>query len=201
MDYLANNWWNTVSGQNVYDYVYKGVALPLKPVWLTFDDSYQDIYDYAYPVLQSHNQKASIFSVTQYMGLMNSWDLGNEAQHLHMTWNMLSTLYQNGLGADGHTQHHAAMFDLNIPQQQAEIWGNQLDLVSHLGVAGYDFSYPYGQYPDTAEWLVAHSGFHSAVIIGQAKQYTDYINMYELTRIGISQGDSLSTFISKLTQP
>ncbi len=201
MDYLASNGWHTITGQNIYDYVYKGVALPTNPVWLTFDNSYQDVYDYAYPILQSHNQKGSIFTVTQYMGVMNSWDLGNEAQHLHMTWNMLSTMVQNGQNADGHTQHHAAMYDLNVPQQQAEIWGNQLDLVGHLGQPGYDFSYPYGQYPDTAEWLVAHSGFHTAVIIGQAKQYTDYVNMYELTRIGISDGDNLSTFISKLTQP
>ncbi len=201
MDYLANNGWTTITGEDMYNYIYKGTALPAKPVWLTFDDSYENIYDYAYSIMQAHGQKASIFSVTQYMGLMNSWDLGTEAQHLHMTWNMLSTMSQAGQSADGHTQHHVALYDLTVPQQQAEIWGNQVDLVSRLGQPGLNFAYPYGQYPDSAKWLVAHSGFHAATVIGQAKQYTDYADMYELTRIGVYDSDSLSTFISKLNQP
>ena len=53
----------------------------------------------------------------------------------------------------------------------------------------------------SAEWAVAHSGFHAAVIIGQAKQYTTNINMFELSRLGIADSDTLQNFITKLTAP
>lgn len=79
--------------------------------------------------------------------------------------------------------------------------GAQRDLVSFLGTPGSSFSYPYGQNPDSAKWLLAHSGFRSGVVIGQAKQHTDYADMYQMTRIGIADSDTLPTFITKITQP
>jgi peptidoglycan/xylan/chitin deacetylase (PgdA/CDA1 family) len=201
MDYLANNGWHTITGEDIYNYIYKGTPLPSQPIWLTFDDSYQNNYDYVYPVLSQRGLRASIFTNTQYMGQMNSWDICCEPQHLHMTWNMLTQMRNANLAADSHTQHHVHFFDLNAAQAQAEVWGTQRDLVSFLGDAGLNFSYPYGQYPDQAEWAISHSGFHSAVIIGQVKQYTNFANMFELTRIGISDGDTLQQFINKITAP
>ncbi|HUS16124.1 MAG TPA: polysaccharide deacetylase family protein [Chloroflexia bacterium] len=201
MDYLQSNGYTTIDGGALYDYLYKGTTLPARPVWLTFDDSYQNISNYMVPAMQARGLQGSIFTVTQYMGQMNSWDLGNEAQHPHLTWDMLRAGVAAGATADSHTQHHAHMFDLSVAAQQAEIWGSQRDLVSFLGQPGRNFSYPYGQYPDSAKWLVAHSGFQAAVVINQVKQYTSFADLYELSRIGISDSDTLPTFISKLAAP
>src|SRR5439155_21818805 len=84
MDYLVSNNWTTITGDDIYNYLYKGTALPAKPVWLTFDDSYQNVYDNALPIMQIRGLKGSIFAVTQYMGQMNSWDIASEPQHLHI---------------------------------------------------------------------------------------------------------------------
>jgi len=201
MDYLQSNGYTTIDGGALYDYLYKGTPLPTKPVWLTFDDSYQNFHDYAAGILQARGQSASIFSVTQYMGQMNSWDLGNEAQHPHMTWDMLRADVAAGQRADSHTQHHVHLFDLTLPQQATEIWGSQRDLVNIMAQPGVNFSYPYGQNPDSAKWMVAHSGFQAAVVINQLKQYTSYADMYELNRIGIADSDTVQTFSNKLTAP
>ena len=80
--------------------------------------------------------KASIFTVTQYMGQMNSWDLGLEPQHLHMTWDMLTQIRNANLVPDSHTEHHVHFYDLQPPAMQTEAWGTQRDLVSFLGDAG-----------------------------------------------------------------
>ena len=135
------------------------------------------------------------------MGQMNSWDLGQEPQHLHMTWDMLRAMSAAGQPTDSHTQHHVHLFDLTNAQQQTEIWGAQRDLASFLDRVGLNFSYPYGQYPDSAKWYAAHSGFHAATIIGQAKQYTTNADLFELTRIGVADTDTLSDFVTKLTAP
>jgi peptidoglycan/xylan/chitin deacetylase (PgdA/CDA1 family) len=201
MDYLAAHNYTTITDDDLYNYIYKGTPLGTNPVWLTFDDSYQNVYDYAFPILQTRGLKGSIFTVTQFMGQMNSWDLGNEPQHLHMTWDMLRAMSDAGQPTDSHTQHHVHLFDLNNNQQQTEIWGTQRDLASFLGRVGLNCSYPYGQYPDSAKWYVAHSGFHAATIIGQAKQYTTNADLFELTRIGIADTDTLPDFVTKLTGP
>ena len=60
MQYLVDNGWHTVVGEDIYNYVYKGIALPTKPIWLTFDNSYQNVYDYALPAIQSRGLKGSI---------------------------------------------------------------------------------------------------------------------------------------------
>ena len=140
-------------------------------------------------------------AVTQYMGQMNSWDLGNEPQHLHMTWSMLQAMSAGGMFADLHTQHHVRLTQLGYSQQQSEVWGTQRDLLSFVGTAGVNFAYPYGLYNDMARWMLAHSGFHDGVIIGQVKQYTNNIDFFQLTRIGVTDSDTVSTFASKLTQP
>jgi hypothetical protein len=70
--------------------------------------------------------------------------------------------------------------------------------MSFLGRPGRSFSYPYGQFPDSAQWLIAHSGFYAATIIGQAKQCTSYASMYELTRLGVSGTDTVAQFATKL---
>ena len=163
--------------------------------------SYENIYDYAYPVMARRSLTGSIFTVTQYMGQMNSWDLCCEPQHMHMD---LEYAQPNGGRRLLRQLAYPAPCPLLRPaadEQQAEVWGSQNDLVSFLGAPAENFSYPYGQYPNSAEWAIAHSGFHAAVIIGQANAIHDYINMFELTRIGIADSDTLQNFITKITAP
>jgi peptidoglycan/xylan/chitin deacetylase (PgdA/CDA1 family) len=203
MDYLVSNGYTSVSGDDIYRYVYKGAALPAKPVWITFDDSYQNIYDYAYPVLRSRSLRGSIFTVTQYMGYPSVWDLGNEPVHLHMTWDMLRTMLDTDtVYGDSHSQHHIRLGESSPANQKSDLWGAQRDLTAFTGDPGTGFAYPYGSYTDIAEWALAKSGFRAAVVIGQAKQHTDDArDMYQLTRIGVSDSDTVATFASKLNAP
>ena len=201
MQYLVDNGWTTITGDDFYNYTYKGTALPTKPVWLTFDDSYQNIYDYALPIMQSRGLKGSIFAVTEYMGQMNSWDLNLEPQHLHMTWNMMQALRDANFAMDSHTLHHVHLQEIPVAQQLQETWESQRDLASFLGAPSATFSYPYGQYPASAEWFIAHSGFRNATTINTGKQYTNFATMFELSRIGVSSTDDITAFANKLNNP
>ncbi|MCC6177065.1 MAG: polysaccharide deacetylase family protein [Chloroflexi bacterium] len=203
MDYLVNNGYTTVGANDVYAYVYKGTALPPKPVWVTFDDSYQNVFDYTYPILRDRGLRVSIFGVTQYMGYPSVWDLGNEPVHMHMTWNMLRTMLGTStVFGDSHTQHHARLGESTTADQTQEIWGSQRDMAAFTGNPGAGFAYPYGSYTDVAEWSLAKSGFRAAVVIGQQKQHTDDArDMYQLTRIGIADSDTVTTFANKLNAP
>jgi peptidoglycan/xylan/chitin deacetylase (PgdA/CDA1 family) len=201
MDYLNNNGYTTITGKELFDYIFKGIALPIKPVWITIDDAYQNIYENAYPVLQARNQRASIFVPTQVLGQMNVWDLCCEPQHPHMSWEMVRRMTGSNIADDGHTRGHVHLTALNWSAQQGEIWGTSRDLMDNTGRPSTTFSYPYGEYGDATVWLAAHSGFRGAVTTRSGKAYTDLADVYTLNRIYIQSTDTLSNFVTKLTQP
>jgi peptidoglycan/xylan/chitin deacetylase (PgdA/CDA1 family) len=202
MNYLAANGYNTIEGDDLYNYVYKGVALPSNPVWITMDDSAQNLYDNAYPVLTGHGQRASIYTVTQLMGKYNTWADSKEPQHLHMTWDMLREMHADRLSAEGHTRGHVHLPELTWEGQQTEIWGTAQDLAENIGGgAGTSFSYPFGEYSDATLWLTAHSGFRTGLTIRSGRQYTDDLGIYVLNRIYIEKDDTLETFTGKLKAP
>ncbi|MGO2853715.1 MAG: polysaccharide deacetylase family protein, partial [Tetragenococcus koreensis] len=55
MDFLEKENYHTLTLQEIKDFYQKGKDLPEKSVLLTFDDAYQSIYKYAYPILQQKN--------------------------------------------------------------------------------------------------------------------------------------------------
>lgn len=69
MAYLHENRYHTLTLAQVIDYYYNGIELPEKSVLLTFDDCYQSIARYAYPILRKYNFKATAFVVTGWLNV------------------------------------------------------------------------------------------------------------------------------------
>lgn len=57
-----------VSIGDLQNYVHDGMALPERPVVITFDDGYLSNYEYAFPILQKYNMKATIFVIGSSVG-------------------------------------------------------------------------------------------------------------------------------------
>ncbi len=60
LDALQARGYQTVTVADLLAYVYDDVALPEKPVMITFDDGYYNNYVYAYPLLQQRGMRAVI---------------------------------------------------------------------------------------------------------------------------------------------
>lgn len=69
--------YHAVSVQELYDYVYRGAALPDKPFCITIDDGYRSNYELAYPILKELNMKATIFCIGFSVGQTHYKDTGN----------------------------------------------------------------------------------------------------------------------------
>ena len=67
MDYLYGNGYLTLTLAQVMAYYQNGAKLPEKSVLLTFDDCYQSIARYAYPILRKYHFKATAFVVTGWL--------------------------------------------------------------------------------------------------------------------------------------
>ncbi|TCL56250.1 peptidoglycan/xylan/chitin deacetylase (PgdA/CDA1 family) [Kineothrix alysoides] len=69
MEYLYENGYHTLTLEEVRNYYYDKATLPDKSVLLTFDDCYQSIARYAYPLLKKYGFHGVVFVVT---GWLNS---------------------------------------------------------------------------------------------------------------------------------
>lgn len=67
MKYLYENGYHTVSLQDVIDFLYHHKSLPEKSVLLTFDDMYQSVLRYAYPILKRYQFRAVGFVVLDWL--------------------------------------------------------------------------------------------------------------------------------------
>jgi peptidoglycan/xylan/chitin deacetylase (PgdA/CDA1 family) len=67
IDFLKAEKYHTLTLQEVKDYYYQKQPLPEKSVLLTFDDCYQSMKEYAYPILKEAGFKATAFVVSGWL--------------------------------------------------------------------------------------------------------------------------------------
>src|SRR5204863_2512560 len=63
MDWLQANGYHPVDFDDLRAYFLGVSPLPARPVILTFDDGYRDLYTTAFPILRAHNFKAVAYLV------------------------------------------------------------------------------------------------------------------------------------------
>ena len=89
--------YQTVSTSQIIDFVEKGDSLPEKPILITFDDGYESVYEYAYPLLKKYNMKAVVAIIGKYTDMFSN---PNETKHInysHLSWNELNEMQESGL--------------------------------------------------------------------------------------------------------
>ena len=130
MAYLKEEGYTTVTIDELMDACENGAALPEKPVVITFDDGYEDNYEYAYPILQKYGFKATIFLI---------YDL-TDAYPGYLTWNEIAEMKASGLMRfESHTMTHANLSKLTAEADlRHEIADSQRLLSEKLG---YDVRY------------------------------------------------------------
>ncbi|MHB1167087.1 MAG: S-layer homology domain-containing protein, partial [Carboxydocellales bacterium] len=105
MQLLKDQGYHTITSQDLYDYLHKNLALPEKPVMITFDDGYESNYTLAYPILKKFGFKAIInivvgFTPGETAGAANG---GNSTAGVpfqrqeHLSWEQMREMVLSGL--------------------------------------------------------------------------------------------------------
>src|SRR5579864_4549543 len=83
------------------------LSLPRRAFAITFDDGYSNIGQSAAPTLAELGFPATVFVVSQHIGLTNSWDRTTGRPELTlMNWEELRILAERGWEIGGHTRSH-----------------------------------------------------------------------------------------------
>jgi peptidoglycan/xylan/chitin deacetylase (PgdA/CDA1 family) len=123
-----------------------GTELPDKPILITFDDAYEDITEYALPILRRFGFGAAVYVVTGRLGGTNSWDEADGCGTLKlMSADQVRYWAGQGIEFGPHSQTHADLTKLSEAECEAEIVGSKNDLVALLGSPIVSFAYPFGE--------------------------------------------------------
>ncbi len=175
-------------------------AVPEKAVAITFDDGYQGVYQYAFPVLKKHNAPATAFII--------GYNVGRVAGYL--TWPEVRQLDESGLviiGGHTYNQHQpeqtakanfvkpATVVRIIDPQTGREETDQEYEtrmladsqlfqdtLKNELGHTTPYFAYPYGAYNATVLKILRDTGFKYmfTVLQGVNGQHEDTTRLYRI---------------------
>ena len=131
------------------------VALPEQDdaVALTFDDGFANFATHAAPRLFDRGLAATLFVVTDRVGLTNDWGGYPEAGIPSLPllgWSELGHLVEAGVDVGSHSRSHADLGILQGPKLADEVAGSAERIVAELGQRPRVFAYPYGTVSDAA---------------------------------------------------
>src|SRR5690625_631711 len=172
-----------------------------KVVVITFDDGYQNVFQYARPILNELGFTATNFIVADLMGGINEWMLakGSLVSPL-MTAAQIQQWAAVGHEVGSHTLSHVYLSQEPPKEQSRQLAQSKVQLEDLLGHSVVSFCYPFGDLDAAAIEAVKVAGYACAVGThkGLARQED---NLYALPRVSIIRSNHLLRFYQKaLTQ-
>ncbi len=175
LKYLKEHGYTTIQVQDLISFCNGESTLPEKPVMITFDDGYESVYEYAYPLLKQYGMKAVVSIIGYYTDLYSK----TEEKHInysHLTWTQLREMVESGVfeiqnhtynmhgnntrrglrKKDGETEEeYCSAISADLLQVQNEVKRN-------LGIAPTTFTYPFGYITKTSKQIIRDLGFQAS---------------------------------------
>jgi len=162
-----------------------GAELPPRPVVITFDDGYRDVYQNALPVMQRYGFVGTIYIIVDQIGVGG-----------YLNTRQITRLIEQGWELGSHSQTHANLRKSGVSIEK-ELTGSKETLELLFDTPVRSFSYPYGSATPAITQLVKASGYRSAVGIGASITHRTK-NLYYLSRNEVQGTFDLVTFAGLL---
>jgi peptidoglycan/xylan/chitin deacetylase (PgdA/CDA1 family) len=189
MDWLAANGYHPVDFNDLRAYFAGSAPLPGKPVVITFDDGYRDLYTTAFPILRSHNFKAVAYIVTSFVG-----------QPRYVTAEQILEMDGNRIEIASHTVDHADLARTSPYWANYQLAASRKWLEHLVGHTVVDFAYPSGKFNLQTVAALQATGYDTAVT-----EYGGTVHSrgdrYAWTRIRVGGGELMPDFIQNLGPP
>ena len=184
MDWLLTHGYHPVNFNQVRAYFAGTSPLPSRPVVITLDDGYQDLYTTALPILQTHHFTAVAYIVS---GFIN--------QPGYATSDEVVQLDRAGIEIGSHTVSHPDLAHVSFASAMFQVVESKRVLEGMLGHPVLDFAYPSGRYDAETIQAVEKAGYDTAVTTSGYPQLHTSQNRYTWSRVRVTGGEQLPDFI------
>lgn len=157
-----------------------------KPVMLTFDDGYDDNYDYLFPILQKYQVKATVFVIVD--------DIGKNHK---LTADEIREMDASGLvSIQSHTMSHNYLSTQNAEQLDYELSQSKLALARLTGKEPFVLCYPTGMYSGLSLDVTAQ--YYQFGLLMSSGQYVTGQDPYLIRRYYIPRGLSADSLLRRI---
>ncbi len=205
LGYLNSAGYQAISCDQLIRSLNGQAALPPLPVLITFDDGYADHRLYAYPLLERHRLRATLFLPVKFIGRENQWDGGGERL---LDYDQLRAMSADRVEFALHSYAHGNYRRMTLDEIEADLRQGldalrrqELPLVAAL-------AYPYGRDPGRrllgrgrVRAMLSGLGIQCGLRIGNRINHLPIRDRFALTRIDIRREDTIETFRRKLEGP
>jgi peptidoglycan/xylan/chitin deacetylase (PgdA/CDA1 family) len=175
LQFIQKQGYETVSAKQILDFVQNNTPLPEKPILITFDDGFQGVYEYAYPLLKKFNMKAVLSIIGKQTDRFSNPDEKQSVTYGHIPWDELREMQQSGVFEIGnhtynlHGGSNADRFGIkkkfgeSLAEYEAtiqlDVGGLNLQIENELGEYPIVFAYPYGKISNESKPILHDLGF------------------------------------------
>ncbi len=198
MAWLARFGYTVLSMDQVLACVRGDAPTPPRAVALTFDDGYENFYEYAFPVLQQHGFPAMVYLIADMLGQPSSWFAadGRDTPPL-MSAARIRALHTAGIDFGSHSATHQKLAKCEDARIVEELTRSKAVLEDLLGEPVRHFCYPFGSHDLRVVNAVAEAGYLTATTCSRAPAMPAD-DPLTLPRKAISHGDNLLGFLWRL---
>ncbi len=180
--YLRDHGWQSIGPEALESYLLRGKPLPARPVMLSMDDGYAEVYSEALPLCRQYGITPTLFIVPTYIGYGD-----------YLDWDELEELVEAGFWVGSHGWDHANLRAADDEALHQQLRDSRQVLEEKLGITITAFSYPYGAYDERTLALLAEYDYALAVTLNPLA-WQDPARPYRLNRLCVPYDMSLETF-------
>ena len=154
MRWLHANGYRALTQRQLWNALMLGRKLPAKPVMITFDDGYRDVFGKAMPVLRALHLHATAYIIT---------DRIDGPDPSFLTWGRIRSLERNGIEIGSHTVNHLDLTTLDAADARHQLVASKRQLEQRLGHPVRFLAYPAGKHDAAVVALARQAGYLLAV--------------------------------------
>jgi len=169
---LRDNCYQSIFISEAAKMISTGENIPDKPLALTFDDGYDDIYANAFPLLKKYQMKGTLYII------VNALDTPG-----YLTKDQVREMANSGyIEIASHTLNHANLKQSSYAKAYFEIVESKKALEKIIGRSVEDFAYPYGFFTQRDEQICQLAGYMTCASTypGEVQTWDRRYSLYRL---------------------
>lgn len=135
--------------------------LPAKPVFLTFDDGYENHYDLLFPLLKKYRMRAVLYILGDRHLDYNYWDAAKgEPKARLLSAEQIREMSESGwVEFGGHSMRHTDLTQLTAADMVKDLVECKAAVEEVTGRPALSLAYPYGGFNESVKAATAKAGF------------------------------------------
>jgi peptidoglycan/xylan/chitin deacetylase (PgdA/CDA1 family) len=184
---LSQRGFHGITLDQVQRYWRDGIALPRKPIVISFDDGYFSQYSHAARTLKALHWPGVLNLEVHNLGIAGG-----------LSERQIRSLITDGWEVDAHTITHPDLTTVDAARLRREVAGSRAIIRQRFGVPVNFFCYPAGRYNATVEAAVRAAGYLGATTVqpGLASPRGD---RYALPRIRVNGSETPAQVLAAIT--